>query len=186
MAQTGNITINIEVSQEDRELLLALLGRSGKSSATTKEAVVEEVEADDEGGDDFEAVTEEELRGISFAELKTYAVDEWDVDPAGKKTSGLVKAILEAQDAFMEDQADTTPDDDEDEDDVEEEVDEDEDDEEVEEDEDEEGDEDDDEFWTEAELNQKTIGELKAIARDYDIPTKGMKAPQIVQAIIDA
>lgn len=43
------------------------------------------------------------------------------------------------------------------------------------------------EYWTEEELSSKTIGELRAIAREMDPPvtTKGLSKPQLIAAILN-
>ena len=57
-------------------------------------------------------------------------------------------------------------------------------DEEDEEEDDDEPEDDDDDFWTEDELSDKSLGELRAIAKDYDIDTKGMSKDAVIQAIL--
>lgn len=43
---------------------------------------------------------------------------------------------------------------------------------------------DDDDYYTESQLQQMSMGELRAIARDYQIKTTGMKKPDIIDAIL--
>lgn len=43
---------------------------------------------------------------------------------------------------------------------------------------------DDGDFFSEDDLNEKTLGELRAIAKDYGIPTKGLNRVQIIEAIL--
>lgn len=47
------------------------------------------------------------------------------------------------------------------------------------------GDEEESDEWTEEELQDKSIGELRAIAKDYGISTRGKKAPALIEEIMN-
>lgn len=122
----------------------------------------EDEESEEEGDDeDEEPWTEESLGELSRDELKDLA-EQYEIEFSPKtRDNTLIAAILEAQDA-----EEGEP---EDEDEPEEE---------------EESGDDDDEFWTEAELKAKAIGELKSIAKDYGITSKGMGKSELIEAIL--
>jgi hypothetical protein len=213
MAKMKTVTVPVPVqlvltdeSVEALRDLLALQAPLGWSNAPDTESSEEELEddeaveeeeedtgdPDDEDDDEFVPVTEDELKDMKLPALREYAEDEWELDVSGKRSPGIRKMILEAQEAYMEElaaEAGSDSDDDEEIPDDPDDLEDDDEEEEDDEDDEEEGDsdeEDDEEFWTEAELKKKSPGELKAIARDYNISTRGMKPKDIVQAIIDA
>ena len=107
-----------------------------------------------------------------------------DEDLEGEEDDDEADEDLEDDDSDEdEDDDDSDDEDDSDDDEEDEDLDDDEDDEE-DEDDDESDDEEDDEFWTEDELKAKAIGELKAIAREYDIETTGLKKDALIKAIM--
>jgi hypothetical protein len=70
-------------------------------------------EEDDEESDEDEPYTEDELAEMSLAELKEIAA-EWEVEvKSGTRAKGYVKAILEAQEAMLEESDDEDEDDEE-------------------------------------------------------------------------
>lgn len=94
---------------------------------------------------------------------------------------GLADDDAEVDEEDFEDESDDDEleeDDDESEEDDDEEL---EDDDESEEDDDEDG----EEYHTEETLTKLTIGELRAIAKDFEIPTTGLKKPEIIAAILE-
>lgn len=141
----------------------------GRGGAPKEPTVVELATAAD---DDEDEAAMDKL--VAMAEANGLDPDEYET------WGDLAQDLL---DADSDDEPEEEPDEEE-EDDDEAEEDEAEDDDE-DEDEPEEDDEESDE-WTEDELKAKAIGELKAIARDYDIATKGLKKAEIITAIMEA
>jgi len=149
-----------------------------KAKAKVAPAPVEddEEETDEEEGDG--EITRELLEQLERDELKSVA-DDLDVEYGAKtRTATLIDAILAAVEAGDE-ETDEEEDDEAEEDDDSEETDEEETDDDEEEAEEEGG-----EFWTKAELTGKPIGELKAIAKDYDIDTKGKDSATLIKMIL--
>jgi hypothetical protein len=159
-------TVHGAVAEEDDDEAPAPKGKAGKAAPPKAKAKAKpEPEPEDE--DDESNYTAEDLAELDEDELAAIA-EVYDIDPDDYEEWDEVRtAILEAQDEDEEDSDDEDSDDDADDDD--------------EEGEDEEDDED---FWTEEELSEKTIGELRAIAKDYEIPTTGKKPAQIIKAIL--
>ena len=116
----------------------------------------EEEEEDDEDEEEEEGYSEDDLKGMSLKALKELA-EEVGIDPVPKGKANIIEAILELN----------------------EEEDEDDDDDEDEEDEDE-GD-----TWTEDELNELSLVELKSVATEYGLDVKRLKKKDaIVEAIL--
>ena len=150
-------------------------GKIGKAAVAKKSSKKPEPEPEEEEDDSL--YTAEQLSEMDEDELQAIA-DVYEIDTEAYETwKDVENAILEAQD---DDAAAADDDDDDDDDDTDDTDDTDDDDSE-----DDDGDEpDDDDFWTQEELEAKTIGELRAIAKDYEIPSKGKKPAQLIAAIL--
>lgn len=112
----------------------------------------------------------EQLRSLDRVELKQLA-DSYGIRYTEKvRTETLVSNILEAQGEEVEPEEDELPEDEEDEEEEDEDQ-EDEDEEDEPQDQEDQEEDDDDDYWTREELETKSLGELKVIARDYDINT---------------
>lgn len=142
--------------------------KAAKASKKAAPAPVEEEEAEEteEGTHDRKSLT-----ALSRDDLKAVA-DEYEVEYTPKtRTATLIDLVLEALDGGEEDEEET-PDEEESED------------EEEAEEEEEESDDEESEYWTKAELDKKTLGELKSIAKDYDVDPKGLGKPALIKAIL--
>lgn len=123
----------------------------------------DEDEEDDDDDDEVEDYTEKELKSKSIDELKEIAEDEFELDIDGLKTKGkLIEAILEAQDEEGDEDDDDDDADDEDDDDEE------------------------SDGYTEDELNDMELDELKEIAKTEGIKvTPRMRKATLVKAIFE-
>lgn len=138
-----------------------------------------EVDDDDEDEDEEDHVEVKRPVGTKKKAGKKAA-------PKKKKAQKVVEEIeddedepdvdeLEDEDIEEDDDIDDLAEEDEDED----EDDDDEDDDEADEEDDEDAD-----FYTEADLKAMGIADLRALAREYGVTTKGMKKPQIIEALL--
>lgn len=153
-----------------------------KKTAAARKATAADPEDDDDADDD------EDIEDVPEG-LRSKA------EKAAVAKKAAAKPAFQADD---EDDDDDDTDDDDADDDAEEDADDsDSDDEDESDDDDEDADDedasgedadgDDDDYFTEAELNEMSLGQLRALAKDYDppIPTKGLSKPQIVDAIMN-
>ncbi len=156
-------------------------GGAGKQAAVLKRKTKIEPEPAEDDDDDLDlyglakiADTQESSEdGQRAAEELTTLADAVGVDPSDYGTwAEVAGAIADTEYDDDEPTADLTV-----EDDVPEE------DDGIQNDDDE--DEEEGEFWTEDELKPKTIGELRAIAREGGLATSGMKKPEIIKLILN-
>lgn len=117
----------------------------------------EEDDEDDDDDDEVEDYTEDDLKSKSLGDLKEIAEDEFEIDINGLKKAQLIEAILEAQEEEEDDDDQSDEDDD-----------------------------DEDEGYTEDELNDMELDELKKIAKEEGITvTPRMRKATLVKAIFD-
>lgn len=180
------------------------LMRSGTGLDTTYQAVPEapmKRKLDKYKPMDLEQVLEEAYNAI-WGDDPSVEVDDDDEEddeeedtvavrrPVGKKRAAKKKAaskvVEEIEDDEDEPDVDELDDDDiEDEDEDDEDIDDLAEDDDEDEDDDDEADADDDEdFYTEADLKAMGIADLRALAREYGVTTKGLKKPQIIDALL--